>query len=169
MRLYGIEPDAPCAFEQTFPMCARRPWPSLHRNTPVLPSPERLHACARHTPPRRVCTEIPRTPRARRPHALPTPPLTYPSLRTPGRCPWRCGPHPPTPPPCPRPDLHAMPRVVCQLAPWLASTEAHVPEQHAAVMRLLLTVRREVRRLGLKLLLIMHDSISNFHWCTIFD
>ena len=110
MRLYGIEPDAPCAFEQTFPMCARRPWPSLHRNTPVLPSPERLHACARHTPPRRVCTEIPRTPRARRPHALPTPPLTYPSLPTPGRCPWAHRPQGPDSSPCPRPELPAMPR-----------------------------------------------------------
>ena len=66
--------------------------------------------------------------------------------------------------PTARTTVEGMPRVVCQLAPWLASTEAHVPEQHAAVMRLLLTVRREVRRLGLKLLLIMHDSISNCHW-----
>ena len=43
--------------------------------------------CGRKTPPRRVCAEKPRTPHCCRPHAAPTPPLTYTPLPTPGRCP----------------------------------------------------------------------------------
>ena len=58
-------------------------------------------ACARNTPPRHVCAETPRTPRSRRPHALPAPPLTYTTTFTPGRCPWPHGGRPPTPPTCP--------------------------------------------------------------------
>ena len=52
-------------------------------------------------PPRHVCAETPRTPRSRRPHALPAPPLTYTTTFTPGRCPWPHGGRPPTPPTCP--------------------------------------------------------------------
>ena len=65
-------------------------------------------ACGRNTPLCRVCAENPRTPRSCRPHALPTPPLTHTTLPTPGRCPWSHGPHGPTPPPRPRPELPPM-------------------------------------------------------------
>ena len=62
------------------------------------------------TPPRRVCAETPRTPHSRRPHAPPTPPLTYAPLPTPGRCPWAHGPQGPHAPPRPRREQQPMPR-----------------------------------------------------------
>ena len=65
-----------------------------------------------YTPPRHVCAENPRTPRARRPHALLTPPLTYTTLPTPSRYSWPHGPHGPIPPPCPRRTLQAMRRLL---------------------------------------------------------
>ena len=75
-------------------------------------------ARGRNTPPRHVCAENARTPRARRPHALLTPPLAYTTLPTPSRCSWPHGPHGPIPPPCPRRPLQAMrrlPHTCCSL------------------------------------------------------
>ena len=84
----------------------------------ILASASSPRAAYTHkTPPRRVCAETPRTPRARRPCALPTPPFTYTPLPTPGRCPWPHGPQGPHAPPRPRRDIQPMPRREVQLQP----------------------------------------------------